>query len=266
MLHGMGSATTPDVSPGPLAALLVRTRSTRALVEGLVADPTALGPDFTAIRALDPADRPDAGAVVGWKATGRGTPGTAVADTLALLDEARRLGLVERLDWAFRCHTFRVAMRAGLTSELHLTPEPETFGTSCPPRLAVDVQRGRRSLDVCAELHDDAFAAPARLRAAVGSMRHEWGWRMVMTDVEDDLVPVATAALGWIQPAYVHFDLSRRRTPGPLQLAAIDHGAAMIAINLDSAARHDAALESGAAFGRGDLVGPARDAPGTSGA
>ena len=87
---------------------LDRTRRTRVLVEELIADPAQLGPDLQPVRRLTD------DAVVGWKATGRGQPGTELADTLALLDEAVSLGLVERLDWAFRCHVFDRVIEAGL--------------------------------------------------------------------------------------------------------------------------------------------------------
>ncbi|HSR24195.1 MAG TPA: hypothetical protein VLW53_11630, partial [Candidatus Eisenbacteria bacterium] len=74
-----------------LAAELERARRTRHLIEELIADPAQLGPDFQPVRRL--ADD----AVVAWKATGRGRPGTHLADTLALLAGAQSLGLVERL-------------------------------------------------------------------------------------------------------------------------------------------------------------------------
>ena len=110
-----------------LAADLDRTRRTRGLVEQLIADPALLGPDFTPIRRLD-ATAPGLAPVLGWKATGRGAPGTPVADTLTLLEHAAALGLVERLDWAFRAHTFDVAVESGISGELHLTPEAgDTF-------------------------------------------------------------------------------------------------------------------------------------------
>ena len=59
--------------------------------------------------------------MLGWKATGRGEHGTEVADTLSLLEKAATLGLVEGLDWVFRCLTVDVALDAGLPGELHLT-------------------------------------------------------------------------------------------------------------------------------------------------
>jgi hypothetical protein len=123
---------------------LDRARRTRALVEELIADPAQLGPDFAPIRRLDD------DSLVGWKATGRGRPGTELADTLALLDEAASLGLVERLDWAFRALVFERALEAGVGQTMHLTPEPQTFLGACPPRLAVAIGRGLRALDVAA--------------------------------------------------------------------------------------------------------------------
>jgi EAL domain-containing protein (putative c-di-GMP-specific phosphodiesterase class I) len=106
----------------PLSTEVERTHRTRDLVEQLINDPRRLGPDYEPIVAL--ADQ----SLVAVKSTGRGTPGTDLADTLALLDGARSLGLVERLDWAFRALAFDdMAARPDL--ELHITPEPETFGT-----------------------------------------------------------------------------------------------------------------------------------------
>jgi hypothetical protein len=125
----------------PLVDELDRTRRTRSLVEELIADPGRLGPDLQPVRRVD-ATGP--GEVVAWKATGRGQPGTELADTLALLAGAASLGLVERLDWAFRVLVLDTVVAAGLTEPVHLTPEPETFGGACPPRLAVAFGRGRR--------------------------------------------------------------------------------------------------------------------------
>ena len=72
----------PGVTLPRLVDELDRTRRTRVLVEELIADPAQLGPDRQPVRRLTD------DAVVGWKATGRGKPGTELADTLALLHEA----------------------------------------------------------------------------------------------------------------------------------------------------------------------------------
>ena len=249
----------PSRTPDALSADLDRTRRTRELVEQLIAQPALLGPDFTPIRALDAA-APGLAPLLGWKATGRGTPGTHIADTLTLLAQAAELGLVERLDWAFRAHTFDVAVDAGVTGELHLTPEPETFGTACPPRLAVAILRGRRALSVCAELHADSFADERRLLSATEEMR-SWGWQVVVADVRGEAVePTVRRLLPRLRPAYVHLDLARAdQPPGPVTAtwrdAALDAGAQVLALGVDSGARLETAIDLGAAYGRGSLLG-----------
>ena len=75
---------------------LERTYRTRELIDALLGDPRQLGPDYQPIHSLTD------GSLLGYKATGRGAPGTELESTLTLLDGARSLGLVERLDWAFR--------------------------------------------------------------------------------------------------------------------------------------------------------------------
>jgi EAL domain-containing protein (putative c-di-GMP-specific phosphodiesterase class I) len=245
-----------------LGADLDRARRTREQVEALIATPSLLGPDFSPIRALDAAT-PAAGSLLGWKATGRGTSGTETADTLALLASAASLGLVERLDWAFRCHAFDVAMDSDIAGELHITPEPETFGSACPPRLAVAFLRGRRSLSVCAELHADAFADEHRLLSAAEEMR-AWGWQLVYADVTESAA-AALRLLPQLRPAYVHVDAAAARrgdpTPRDLVAAGREVGAAVIAVGVDSSAELDAARDAGADYARGRLVGPPVPAP-----
>lgn len=250
--------TTPN-----LVDALDRSRRTRALVEDLLADPAQLGPDFQPIRAL-------AGdAVVGWKATGRGRPGTELADTLALLAEAVSLGLVERLDWAFRCLVFDRALEAGVRETVHLTPEAPTFLGACPPRLAVAFARGRRELAVAAEVHADGLADLGLLGQAVAEMRG-WGWGVVLADVADE--SAAVRALELVRPETVQVDLSR---PGRSSSAAVARflaearavGAEVMALGVDTPARRAEAVALGATTGRGLLLGapgelPPRPAPG----
>jgi EAL domain-containing protein (putative c-di-GMP-specific phosphodiesterase class I) len=234
-----------------LTDALDHTRRTRALVEELIAEPAQLGPDFQPIRRLA-----DDG-IVGWKATGRGRPGTELADTLALLAGAASHGLVERLDWAFRCLAFDRALDAGLDVPLHITPEPETFTAACPPRLAVSFGRGRRQLAVGAELHGDAFTDIGRLRAAVHEYRG-WGWSIVLADVAD--VPEATRAMSWLSPDVVQVDLAvpgRASSPGVRRVlaTATETGAEVMALGVDSPVRRAEALQLGATIGRGTLLG-----------
>ena len=256
---------TPRVSIAPvrasadLSADLDRARRTRGLVEELIAAPSLLGPDFTPIRRLD-ATAPGLAPILGWKARGRGTPGTDIADTLTLLAQAAELGLVERLDWAFRAHTFDVAVDSGMVGELHLTPEPETFGTACPPRLAVAILRGRRALSVCAELHEDSFADTRRLVAATEEMRG-WGWQIVLADLSGPSTEQeALRLLRTLRPAYVQLDLDRTDRPSDAAVAAwrdaaLEVGAQVMALGVDTGARLESAIDQGATYGRGALLG-----------
>jgi EAL domain-containing protein (putative c-di-GMP-specific phosphodiesterase class I) len=231
-----------------------QARHTRGAIEELIANPSMLGPDFQPVRDLT--DR----AVVAVKATGRGRPGTVVGDTLSLLAGAQSLGLVERLDWAFRCHAFDVALQAGLSAELHLTPEPETFCSPCPPRLAAAFARGVRGLRVVAELHDDAFADTARLRSAVQEMAG-WGWRLAVADlsgmVDGPAAPRPAAALEWLRPAYVQVDVAGPDSPARAGwlAAAASCGAQVMALGVDNPTALDTARSLGASCGRGRMFG-----------
>lgn len=233
-----------------LADQLEHARRARTAIEDLIAHPELLGPD------LEPIRRVSDGLLVGHKATGRGKPGTEVGDTMTLLEGAKSLGLVERLDWAFRCHTFGVALARTDIGELHLTPEPETFGSACPPRLAETWSRGRRELDVVAELHEDAFADLATLRSACDEMRG-WGWRFAVADLADH--PTVVEQLTWIQPTYVEVDLAdiRRLDKSSVRAwvsAGRAAGAGILAVGVDSEAAHTAARAGGADLTRSSVA------------
>jgi len=234
-----------------LVTSLDRTRRTRALVEELINDPAQLGPDFQPVRRLTD------DAVVGWKATGRGRPGTELADTLALLAEAASLGLVERLDWAFRALVFDRAVLAGVRETVHLSPEPQTYLSACPPRLAVSVGRGRRELVVAAEVHDDGLADLRLLEQAVAEMRG-WGWQIVLADVADERHGLRAVDL--VRPDVVLVVLSRAGRPGSASVAAfleagLSVGAEVMALGVDSAGQRAEAMALGATVGRGLVLG-----------
>jgi hypothetical protein len=220
-----------------LVTALDRTRRTRALVEELINDPAQLGPDFQPVRRLTD------DAVVGWKATGRGRPGTELADTLALLGEAASLGLVERLDWAFRALVFDRAVLAGVRETVHLTPEPQTYLSACPPRLAVSVGRGRRELAVAAEVHDDGLADLRLLERAVAEMRG-WGWQIVLADVADERD--ARDAVDLVRPDVVQVDLSRAGRPGSAAVATVLEAGLAVGAEV---------MALGATVGRGLVLG-----------
>ena len=235
-------------------------RRHRALLEELIDDPRRLGPDFQPIRRLGPdAD----GDPVGFKATGRGQTGTALSSTLALLESAQATGLVERLDWAFRCLALDVAAEAGVTAEVSLTPEPETYGSACPPRLFTAFSRGRRALKVAAEVPAAAFAR-ADLESAVAEFR-SWGWRIVADDVSDLIAsdPSVLRRLEALRPEVVKLDLTKpgRSTVGTsagvrqLMEWASGAGVEVMAVGVDSQVQAGVATDLGATLGRGRLLG-----------
>jgi EAL domain-containing protein (putative c-di-GMP-specific phosphodiesterase class I) len=226
-------------------------RRDRALIEGLIEDPSRLGPDFQPIvRFAD-------GAVVGHKATGRGERGSDIESTLALLHSAKSTGLVERLDWAFRCLAYDRYAEARAGGELHLTPEPETFGSLCPPRLASSFARGNRELRIAAELHEDGLRNP-RLDAALREWR-TYGWRITVTDVSHVLDMVLLRQLDHIRPDVVQVDVSRATAAGgdaaQLIAWAAENGAEVHATGVDLEARRAMAVDLGAVAGRGRLLG-----------
>ncbi len=226
-----------------------KMRRDRDLIEKLIDDPTLLGPDFQPIKDLT------TGTLVGLKATGRGQTGTELDSTLALLESAQSAGLMERLDWAFRCLAFDVAQEHGVTVEVHLTPEADTFGAACPPRLAAAFGRGRRALKVAAEVHDDGFDH-AGLDAAVAEWRG-WGWRVVVADVSHRVDAAFLRRLELLRPDAVQVDLSRSATDQTRELLdwATGKGVEVHAVNVDTELRRTQAITLGATVGRGRLLG-----------
>jgi EAL domain-containing protein (putative c-di-GMP-specific phosphodiesterase class I) len=238
---------------------LEQTYRTRQLIDALLADPRQLGPDYEPIHALED------GALVGYKATGRGAPGTELADTLSLLDGARSLGFVERIDWAFRALAVE-DMLQGPDVTLHLTPEPETFDAACPPRFAALMSRANRELKIAAELHAEAFADGVALDAGLKEIR-EWGWQVVLSDVADDATALRGAAR--VRPDVVQIDLRlagrshNMDNPGLKRLLAVarDCGAQVMALGVDTPTARDAAVALGASTARGAVFGIAGPLP-----
>lgn len=237
----------------PLSAEVQDTYRIRDLMDALLADPRQLGPDYQPIHSLSQARR------IGYKATGRGAPGTELADTLSLLDGARSLGFLERIDWAFRSLAFEDIL-AVPAMELHLTPEPETFGTPCAPRFAGLMSRANRELRVAAEIHEDAFAPGVALARGLAEIR-EWGWKVVLADLADHETSLARAHE--IAPDVVQIDLRLpRRTNCEehhgvrrlLELAE-SNGAQVMVLGVDDSRGLEAAEAFGASTARGTLFG-----------
>jgi EAL domain-containing protein (putative c-di-GMP-specific phosphodiesterase class I) len=234
---------------------VAETRRTRELIEQLLHEPRRLGPEYAPIHSL-----PD-GTLVGYKATGRGAQGTDIADTLSLLNGARSLGLVERLDWAFRALAIE-DMLARPQLALHLTPEPETYLTTCPPRLTGTVARGNRELRIFAEVHEDAFGPDIALTAGIAEIRG-WGWQIILADVADDERALRRAAE--LTPDIVQFDLRRAGRADSdehhgvrrLREIAEQSGAVIMAVGVNTPSARERATRLGATLARGEDFGQA---------
>lgn len=229
-----------------------KLRRDRALIEALIDDPSSLGPDYQPIKNLTD------DTLLGYKATGRGQTGTDLDSTLALLESAQSAGLMERLDWAFRCLAFDVALDKGVTTEVHLTPEPETFNSPCPPRMATAFGRGRRALTVGAEIQEYGFAHPG-LEAAVTEWRG-WGWKVVVADIGHLYDAALLRRLDVLRPDVVQVDLARpgrESDPGVREILtwATGAGVDIHALAVDTQVRREQALALGAVAGRGRLLG-----------
>ena len=229
-----------------------KLRQDRALIERLIDDPSRLGPDFQPLKRLDD------DSLVGLKATGRGQTGTELDSTLALLTAAQSAGLMERLDWAFRCLAFDLAVERGVTAQIHLTPEPETFGATCPPRLATSFDRGRRSSRSGPRCTTTGCEHPG-LEAAVNEWRG-WGWRVIVADVAHVQDGDLLNRLGRLHPDAVQVDLNmpgREHDPRVREILtwAKANGVAIHALGIDSSVRREQALALGAVAGRGRLLG-----------
>jgi EAL domain-containing protein (putative c-di-GMP-specific phosphodiesterase class I) len=113
---------------------------------------------------------------------------------------------------------------------------------------------------VCAELHADSFADIRRLLAATEEMRG-WGWHLVLSDLSGTTAEQdALRLLPSLRPAYVQIDLDRPDRPSDASAAewrdaALDVGAALMALGVDSGARLETAIDLGATYGRGSLLG-----------
>ncbi|HVE98154.1 MAG TPA: EAL domain-containing protein [Mycobacteriales bacterium] len=228
----------------------------REILDRLVAD-QSLSADFEPIVEIA------SGQVVGFKAIAHGPEGTAVATPVGLLETAKATGHLERLDWMFRCRAFELAMDAGMTKSmrLHVTFESETYGSSCPPRLATAFGRARRELLVVVDVPVRAYDDPHGLARGLAETR-ENGWEIALEDVCDR--PDAVADLDAIRPTFLKVDLAAPgRALGAGQSAGLADvlayatrtGTPIIAENVDYEQRRAAATGLGATFARGRLFG-----------
>jgi EAL domain-containing protein (putative c-di-GMP-specific phosphodiesterase class I) len=173
---------------------------------------------------------------------------------------------VERIDWAFRALAVEdMLQRPHL--ELHLTPEPETFGTPCAPRFAGLMGRANRELTIAAEFHEEAFAPDVALDAGLTEVR-SWGWKVVLADIADHEQALERAAS--ISPDIVQINLrlagraesdEHHGVRRLLDIAA-EAGAAVMALGVDVPSLLTCATTLGATLARGNVFGHPGPLPG----
>ena len=112
-------------------------------------------------------------------------------------------------------------------------------------------------------MHDYSFAEPATLACAIDEFR-TWGWRIVVADVAD--VDNAVGQLAAIHPDMVQVDMSRRGgVDAPAVLRFLDLakelGASVMALSVNSPGDRETAVNLGATYARGRLIGPPGSLP-----
>lgn len=245
---------------GGLTQVVEELSRNREIVQDLIDSPEHLRVGF------EPMVDVSSGDVVGYRSRTLGSDEAGAANHAQILAACEGTGLLERLDWSYRLHVLTMARDGGLKLPLHITPEPVTYGSLCPPRLAAQFGQARRALSLGSELPLSAYADPRSLLGGVAEHR-EWGWRIVSDDVGDD--PAALRLLDDVQPDWVRLDLDLPgRTPASLTPGvrdmlrwAADHGATVLGHGVSSPARRAVAEELGATVIRGGLVGAAGPLP-----
>lgn len=204
------------------------------------------------------------GAVVGYEALTRGPAGSVLEQPDELFAAARRQGRLAELDWSCRCLAFRRALQASLLPprRLFVNVEPEALGTGCPQHLLQDWVAAYRRLHVVVELTERCLLdRPAELLRISATLR-ELGWEVALDDVGID--DAGVALLPVLRPDVVKLDRSLLQGPPSHRtrrvLAAVASyversGAHVVAEGVETSAQHRAAVELGASWGQGYLLG-----------
>ena len=204
------------------------------------------------------------GAVVGYEALTRGPVGTALENPDELFSAARRQGRLAELDWSCRCLAFRRALQACLLPprRLFVNVEPEVLGAGCPQHLLPDWVQAHRGLHVVVELTERCLLdRPAELLRISATLR-ELGWEVALDDVGVDdegvaLLPVLRPEVVKLDRSLLHERPSRRsrRVLAAVASYVERSGAHVVAEGIETPAQRRAAVELGATWGQGYLLG-----------
>ncbi|MDP9436441.1 MAG: EAL domain-containing protein, partial [Actinomycetota bacterium] len=204
------------------------------------------------------------GRVVGHEALSRGPAGTRLENPGVLFAAARAAGRTAELDWACRCTAFSDALHSARCPSwrLFVNAEPETLGSACPVDLVPHWRRAHRSLRVVVELTERSLLRrPAQLLQVVATLR-ELGWEVALDDVgansdgvallpvvEPDVVKLDASLLG------EHLDAGQRATLRAVEAWTGRARSTVVAEGIETARHLRRAVELGATWGQGFLLG-----------
>jgi EAL domain-containing protein (putative c-di-GMP-specific phosphodiesterase class I) len=241
----------------------VRERVPDKVLRGFLAD-TGIDAIFQPIVELVTAE------VVGFEALTRGPPGTQLENPLALLAAAQRAGTVEELDWSLAGLVARKLLEGRVHPSLtiFINFKPTTLTTSCPDRVAADINRARSQLRIVAEMdEEDLRHDPASVLASVSRARED-GWGVALDNV--GVTPTSLALLPVMRPDVVKVNLPGVSEVPDQQSAEIETsvrayaegtGATVLVKRIESTEDILRARAFGAKFGQGWRYGPGEALP-----
>lgn len=203
------------------------------------------------------------GTVAGFEALTRGPHGHPLEQPDELFASARQDGRLAELDWSCRCLAFRTAAHRLLPPQrLLVNVEPEVLGSTCPADLLPDWVLAQRTLRVVVEITERCLLdRPADLLRACTTMR-ELGWEIALDDVGAN--DAGVALLPVVRPEIVKLDRSLLvAQPDRAQRAVLEavrayvrrSGAHIVAEGIETDAQRALAVELGADWGQGFLLG-----------
>jgi EAL domain-containing protein (putative c-di-GMP-specific phosphodiesterase class I) len=202
--------------------------------------------------------------VVGYEALARSAVQAPPLEPSVLLAAAREAGRLVELDWTCRSLALCAAVRAGLRPPtlLFVNAEPESLASPCPAELLPEVADAHRRLDVVVEVTErHLLHRPDQLLRAVEAVRG-LGWQIALDDV--GVTDAGLALLPVLRPDVVKLDRSmlrttdaadRARTMAAVRVYAADTGARVVAEGIETPADRERAVELGAGWGQGFLLG-----------
>lgn len=203
--------------------------------------------------------------LVGFEALAR-WPAAPMVDPVAVFEAARAEGLLAEVDWACRVSAVAGAMERNLgrSHTLFVNVEPDALRHTRLPNtdVAEVVDRARDELRIILELTERAITDdPSSLLRAVDTARGN-GWGIALDDVGSN--PQSLALLPLIQPDVIKLDRSLlepedRAVAEEIAALVREHarssGASVLAEGIETTAHLRRAIELGARYGQGRMLG-----------